>query len=128
MKNRAKCKLCKSVIESLHRYDEVSCKCGEISISGGNDLLLTAANNWVNFLRVDDQDNEISVKVVEKGKHATETDEPKALSTRSDKLAELKRMVENIERLPQSAMSAPIDHYSFYSLILLISSILDEST
>ena len=39
MRNRAKCKLCSSVIESYHRYDEVSCKCGEINISGGNDVL-----------------------------------------------------------------------------------------
>lgn len=37
MKNRARCKKCKDIIESKYRHDFVSCKCGAIFIDGGND-------------------------------------------------------------------------------------------
>lgn len=36
-KNKAKCKLCKTVIESTFRHDMVGCKCGAIFVDGGND-------------------------------------------------------------------------------------------
>ncbi len=56
MKNRAKCKKCHSVLESFHEFDYITCKCGEIAISGGNQKLECYANDWSNFLRVDDND------------------------------------------------------------------------
>jgi hypothetical protein len=59
MRNRAKCKLCQDVIESYTILDHVECKCGEISISGGNHELNCMAMDWDNFLRVDDQGNTI---------------------------------------------------------------------
>ena len=34
--NRAKCKLCGDIIQSTHRNDFKSCKCGEISVDGGS--------------------------------------------------------------------------------------------
>ena len=37
LKNKAKCKKCKTVIESKHRHDFVHCKCGAIFVDGGND-------------------------------------------------------------------------------------------
>ncbi len=36
-RNRAKCRKCGDVIESTHRHDFVSCKCGAIFVDGGND-------------------------------------------------------------------------------------------
>lgn len=36
-KNKARCRLCKDVIESKFRWDFVSCKCGAIAVDGGND-------------------------------------------------------------------------------------------
>ena len=38
-RNRAKCKKCQDVIESKHRHDFVTCKCGSISLDGGRDYM-----------------------------------------------------------------------------------------
>lgn len=35
--NRARCRICKDVIESIHRHDFVTCKGGHIFIDGGSD-------------------------------------------------------------------------------------------
>jgi len=35
--NYARCTECKQIIVSKTRYDFVTCKCGSISIDGGND-------------------------------------------------------------------------------------------
>ncbi len=50
-KNRAKCKLCGDILESKHRHDFVSCKCGEIFIDGGNDYWRAGARDLKNILR-----------------------------------------------------------------------------
>ena len=65
MRNRAKCKLCGDLIESYTITDYVECKCGEIAISGGNVNLVTWAKDYVNFLRVEDNGSEKSVKYEE---------------------------------------------------------------
>lgn len=36
-RNRARCLLCRDVIESLHRHDFRWCKCGAIFVDGGKD-------------------------------------------------------------------------------------------
>lgn len=66
MRNRGKCKLCKDVLESFHEFDRVECSCGEVSITGGQVKFLVFAKDFANFLRIDDQDKEISVKIREK--------------------------------------------------------------
>jgi len=35
--NRARCKLCKTIIESISRHHFISCKCGAIFLDGGRD-------------------------------------------------------------------------------------------
>jgi len=119
MKNRAKCKLCQSIIESFHDTDYVECKCGNISVSGGLKMEC-AALDWNNFLRVDDQGNEIIVTV--KGEDVkpfyNET------LTREDKIKMLDEMIKNYENLPTNALQAPITGYDFTSALLLLSSIL----
>lgn len=37
--NRARCLLCNDIIESKHRHDYVSCKCGASAVDGGKDYL-----------------------------------------------------------------------------------------
>jgi len=123
MRNRAKCKLCQNVIESFHKYDYVTCGCGEISITGGLDELSCSAKNFDNFLRVDDQGNEVMVKVIG-GKEKVETIELQPILTRKERIEMLDAMIKNIENLPQNAMTLPINHYDFYSFMLLVSSIL----
>ena len=37
--NKIKCNHCQEVIESKHRHDYVTCKCGTVSCDGGKDYL-----------------------------------------------------------------------------------------
>lgn len=123
MRNRAKCKKCNSVIESFHDADYVTCKCGEISVSGGNKLYC-AAIDWNNFCRVDDQDNEImvSVKTIESQKQPISEIQPKPSSkpTKKELVDMLKMMIDNIEKLPEYVMMTPISHYDHLSALLLL--------
>lgn len=120
MKNRAKCKLCKSIIESFHDTDYVECKCGEISVYGGPKLQC-GAKDWSNFARVDDLGNEIDVKVKEDVKPL---DIPAHKPSKAELLDLLDNMIERIEELPANAMSMPITHYDFCSSLILLASIL----
>lgn len=111
MRNRAKCKKCEAIIESLKIGDECLCKCGEISVSGG-EMMGCAAKDWCNFLRVDDEGN-IIVPTIK---------EPARL-TREDFLQALDEMIKRIEEMPPNAMIVAINHYDFVSLLVLLSSI-----
>ena len=119
MKNRAKCKLCGSIIESFHNTDFVICKCGEIAVHGG-DALKCIANDWSNFLRIDDAGNEIIVTVKDNVKPI---DNGSNRLTKKELLLELEFMIKNIEELPQNAMTMPITHYDLVSALLLISAL-----
>ncbi|HUX79861.1 MAG TPA: hypothetical protein VMW10_08990 [Alphaproteobacteria bacterium] len=125
MINRAKCKLCNSIIESYHATDLVLCKCGEISVDGGN-ALKCSANDWANFIRVDDQGNEIIPQIKEKDAVKPLDVETTSKPTKKELLNMLDEMIKNIENLPQDAMLAPINHYDYCSSLLLLSSILRE--
>ena len=37
--NKAQCRLCGDIVESLHRHDYKSCKCGNMSVDGGKSYL-----------------------------------------------------------------------------------------
>jgi len=39
IRNRAKCKLCREIIESKFRHDFVQCKCRAIFVDGGTDYI-----------------------------------------------------------------------------------------
>jgi hypothetical protein len=49
LRNRARCKLCNDIIESLHRHDYQTCSCGEIMVDGGRDYLRGGAKKMENF-------------------------------------------------------------------------------
>lgn len=125
MKNRAKCRLCKAVLHSLHDSHYVECDCGEISISGGSSHLYCFAKDFANFIRVDDLDQEVIVKVEDQ----EQIQEPKPLPmpdskpTKDDLMSYLDNMIDSYERLPQNAMSSPISHYDLLSVLLLARSL-----
>lgn len=123
--NIAKCKLCKSLIQSFHEHDYVSCTCGEISIDGGEKHYRAFAKDWSNFFRVDEKGNEIPVTVMENDKQVSPPEEVKTV-TLDDQLQMLKDMVEAFQKLPERAMTAPITHYDFYAAISLIYAILRD--
>lgn len=131
MKNRAKCKLCEEIIESHFLEDNVSCKCGEISISGGELKNWCAAKNWENFLRIDDEGNEVVPKIVIKPlSDLLDDPDVKPLynekPTKEEMVEMLDKMIKSIEDLPQQAMTLPVNQYDLLSFMLLISSILKE--
>lgn len=50
--NRAKCLLCGQIIESTHRHDFVSCKCGNLHVDGGLDYLKRSffkMDSWIDM-------------------------------------------------------------------------------
>ena len=129
MRNRAKCNLCKSVIESITEDDFVTCECKEIMISGGTTQFYCGASDWGNFLRIDDNDNEVvpvikdaKKDVIEKGEYIPFTkDERKAML-----YEELEMMLSNIENLPQHVMQTPITHADFAALMILLTAIFKD--
>lgn len=135
MRNRAKCKLCGDVIESFHREDFVTCKCESIALSGGNDYFGCYAKDWSNFIRIDDDNNEIIPKIVEMPSKEEENNIAKENiaedvarakpMTKEDMIKELKRLILSIEQLPPLAMATAITHYDFVSLLLLLVSIFE---
>lgn len=119
MRNRAKCRLCKDIIESFHRQDFVECSCGEISIDGGRDTFKCGAKDWKNFLRVDDLGNEIVVKA--EGEELTSPKDIQASPPNKEELIKLLQShLDSIEALPPHAMTTPINHYDFASLLILL--------
>ncbi len=125
MKNRAKCKLCNSIIESFHSTDYVTCKCGEIAVDEGEGMICFA-RDFKNFVRVDDNGNEILVKIqdefdeIMKNVPASPSEK---LTKKEDLINELDELIKGIERLPQQAMLSPITHADFCSLMMLLSAI-----
>lgn len=125
MRNRAKCKLCGDILESFHRHDYVECKCKEIAVDGGKDYFRCAAKNWGNFIRLDDEDNEVIPQVIEESPSPkTQVDEPIHKPTKNEMIEMLQCMIDNIDRLPENAKTLPINHYDFISALMLIKELL----
>lgn len=108
------------MIESFHPTDYVSCSCNEISVSGGHAMRMSA-RDFANFVRVDDEDNEIEITVREE----SEIEEgSKRYLTTDDLMSELDRLIETIEKLPTAAKHSPIDHLDHCASLMLFSSII----
>ena len=116
MRNRAKCKLCKDLLESYHMQDHVECSCGEIAISGGTYRFYASAKDYQNFLRVDDEGNEISVKVVD----VDAKEDPKEEAVSTDPLEMLGEYIAGIERLPKHLLETPISHADLFCALSLV--------
>jgi len=122
MRNRAKCKLCEEIIESFHPTDYVSCKCEEISIDGGQSTYKASFKCATNFLRVDDDGNEIIIKYNPDKDFPYETIPPPK-HVKEELVAMLDEMRKRIEDLPQAAYLTPITHADYASLLMLLSAI-----
>lgn len=126
MKNRAKCKLCQSIIESFHVHDYVKCACGEIAVDGGTDYYKVMANDFSNFLRIDDEGNEIEVTLKEKESYEEDVKpiDIDSKPNRASLIGMLDEMANNIDRLPSYAKQSPVNQYDLQALISLLSLIL----
>lgn len=121
MRNRAKCKKCQSIIESFHATDMVFCKCGRIYVDGG-DALKCGADDFNDFLRVDDQGNEIEIKVVEENKDEKPLyiDKP----GRDELIKMLEEVINSYDRMPPIAMDAHCTNRDLQSCMFLMLQIL----
>jgi len=60
LSNKAQCRKCGDIIESKHRHDFRSCKCGAISVDGGKAYLRRAAmdfNDLIELSEVEEDDD-----------------------------------------------------------------------
>jgi len=121
MKNRAKCKLCLSVIESYHSTYLVLCKCGEISVEAGESMKCWA-KNWLNFIRIDDEGNEV-IPTIKGVQETIDIVKP----TRKEMLEMLDEMISSVERLPDHAKLSSINHYDYCALMMLLAQIFKTS-
>jgi len=101
----------------------VRCECGEIAVDGGLDYYKVNARNYENFLRVDDEGNEIVIKVKEKPE-IFEEDKSISKPTRDNLLNMLEEMIKSYERLPEHAMLTSVTQADLCSSLILILSIL----
>lgn len=67
--NQAQCKICKQVIQSKHRHDFVSCKCGEISVDGGVDYVRRLARDLDSIIDLSIY-GEVSIEIKRKDNYA----------------------------------------------------------
>lgn len=131
MRNRAKCKLCEEVIESLHPNDLIQCTCGEIAIEGGEETYRAMAKDWSNFLRIDDEDNEIEVTITEgtnqqQIEKTSPINEEMAPPTKKEIYQALVDLKKSYEQLPEQAMSLPISHYDMLCLLMVLTELLKD--
>jgi hypothetical protein len=54
LSNKAQCKLCGDVIESVSHHDFRRCGCGEISVDGGKSYLKRSAKDLRNIIELSD--------------------------------------------------------------------------
>lgn len=133
MKNRAKCYKCKKIIESFTLHDYVYCECGEIGIAGGPYQLQTFAIDYANFMRVDDDDQEVTVTYLEKAPSNQENSE-KSEAAKSDDtpekidkivakeqiIEELKGLLDYIRAYPKNVYHGPCTNADLVDLCSLL--------
>jgi hypothetical protein len=109
MRNRAKCKLCQSIIESFYPGHVDTCKCGAITVFNGEAMDMAPFNS-PHFLRVDEIGNEIVVSYKEKGAEGQgheEADNPNEPLSRADLIKDFENAIEYIDKAPDH------EQYSF---------------
>lgn len=124
MNNKAKCRLCSKIVESFHATDYVMCDCGEIYVDGGL-ALRCGAKDWKNFIRIDDEGNEI-VPVIKHNDSPDVSDENVGKSNKKETLETLKEMIKVLQGLPNHAKEVPITHYDYEWLLKLLVSMWEQ--
>jgi len=121
MRNKAKCALCKSIIESFALDDYVMCECEEIAISGGDQKFLAYAKDFKNFLRVDDNGNEIKTTFVDEQR--IDLEKTNTMS-KEDLLLTLKQHIETYDQMPSHHLEKVVTKYELFQSLLVIYALL----
>jgi hypothetical protein len=91
--------------------------------------MYSSAVDYKNFLRVDDEGNEVVVKYHHKHEEEKGNDQPAdnpKKFTRDELIQELDRMIESDEKLPDDAHIQQLTFYDLLRYMLLISNILKK--
>jgi len=105
--------------------DFVECPCKEICVHGGNKNYC-GAKDWGNFVRIDDEGNEVEIKVQDKKEPLTSNEkieEKKPLISLEDKLDALKLMIEDYESLPSHGQYQTVSVADHLSMLLIVESL-----
>ena len=126
MRNRAKCKLCNTIIESKGKNDYTQCQCGEIAIDGGRDCYRSHCKSWDNFLRIDDDGNEIPVQVQDKECNNSDCQSSNInyhKPTKKELIEMLDEMNKSFDNLPNHARFNFVTQCDLNAALLLIAQI-----
>lgn len=129
MRNRAKCKLCKSVIESLedNAQELIACACGEIAIMGGSShYYVEVKDKFENMLRIDDNEQEVSVKVKQSESQDTKEEAMEIKPTRDQLLEMLLEQLRVSENLPPHVRSSFVTYLDLEAALWLVYAIFKQ--
>ena len=127
-RNTAKCKLCNQIIESYHSNDYCLCSCGEIYVDGGPFGMRCGARNWENFVRVDENGNEVIPKIVDPTDASIVADTTNGVKvglTFDDALEQLKHLETVYKDLPQQVLYSSLSHSDMSSVLTLLVRVFD---
>lgn len=60
IKNMAKCLCCGDVVESTHRHDFKTCKCGKLSVDGGVAYLKRSFEKFEEWQELSEEEEDLS--------------------------------------------------------------------
>ena len=86
-------------------------------------MMLCSAIDWRNFLRVDDNGNEIVVTVKDSAEEVEKITDSVQRPTRKELLNMLSEQIKSIEDLPNNAKSLPVNQYDLAAALMLIQEI-----
>lgn len=109
-RNRAKCKLCSSIIESHFEGDVAVCACGAITVFGGESMDMAPFGS-PNFMRVDDLGNEVLVQYrdIQADKQSEEDmNHHQEYTSYKEAVNELQRLIDADEHFVKNGDDSPI--------------------
>jgi hypothetical protein len=121
MKGKARCKLCETIVypPTIHGVESNTCSCGEITIRGAaEEGIISIKTDKSNLVIIDDEGNEIIPKQQIPSSTA-ETFHHK-WDAKDEAKDTLNVLIRRMEQLPSGAMTAPITHSDYYSLLMLL--------
>ena len=120
VKNRAKCKVCNTIMHAKEPYIRVLCNCGRCFIELEMDKTLCGTDEWSNLVFVDDEGNEIVLNSPEETEVIPEKISKKQL------IEQMKDMIRSYDNLPPRALYEPVLTIDMKNLMLLVVGILES--
>lgn len=79
------------------------------------------SNSWDNFVRVDDEGNEIVPEIID---DFIPVEERRSKPSKKELLEMLDSLITSYEKLPSSALSSPASNSDLHSALLILSSLI----